>query len=458
MTTNYIYLTSPNQYQNTISTPSYEIYGQSQPISGNNITTLPAITFQEMQNQQNYLNQIQNLVYTTPQSNEAHGNQIFGDITEKYQQSFPKYTTPQQVPIINPQSNSNQSYQNVVQVQNYYQPAQPQYIQYQQKNIQQKPQAPIPKAKVKQKIQPQTPIPKAKVQPIIQPQAPIQQAKVQQIIQPKVSVQGQPSYQENITQNKVPQIDINLQNIQDKPFFVPGFEPNLQLANLILSEPQIPVEIITTQPPEMQGSNEKPQAPSDINQNPQKVKQQINQKIIKPVRNPNTNIKQYEQTTDTHFVNTNEAAKAKPNTIPLKESLNETDRPTVGEGHGLFGSMAVVENFDDYSNGVNEINQKGGNAGNNNLKNINPNEIKNNVNIQTNKIFPGKENLNTQKPIENSNISSIYGNNNTSIPQHSIQNQRTESVTENMAQLPTIHGILQGKKEVLPPPGNKKYI
>jgi len=412
MTQNYIYLTSPNQYQNTISTPSYEIYGQSQPISGNNITTLPAISYQEMQNQQNYLNQIQNLVYTTTQSNEALGNQTFGDITEKYQQSYPKYTTPQQVPIINPQPNNNRHHQNVVQAQNYYQQAQPQYIQYQQKNIQQKPQIPISKAKVQQIIQPQTPIqqtkvqqiiqpqtpiPKAKVQQIIQPQAPIQQTKAQQIIQPKENVEGQPSYQENITQNKVPQIDINLQNIQDKPFFVPGFEPNLQLANLILSEPQIPLEIITAQPSEMQGSNEKPKAPSDISPNPQKVKQQINQKIIKPVRNPNTNIKQYEQTTDTHFVNTNEAAKTKNNTILLKESLNETDRPTVGEGHGLFGSMAVVENFDDYSNGVNEINQKGGNTGNNNLKSINPNEIKNNVNIQTNKIFPGKENLNTQK-------------------------------------------------------------
>ena len=127
------------------------------------------------------------------------------------------------------------------------------------------------------------------------------------------------------------------------------------------------------------------------------------------------NIKQYEQSTDTHFVNTNEAGKTKTNAGQLKgygdTVLDENDRPTVGEGHGLFGSMAVVENFDDNIQEVNKINLKGGNSGNNNVKSISTNEAKNIVSNQAIKNIQGKENLNAQKPIENNNINSINGNN-----------------------------------------------
>ena len=431
MTQNYIYLPTTNQYQNITPTSNspYEIYGTSdyQQISGNKEITLPAITYQEMQNQQNY----HNLIYNIPQTNVAHGHQNLG--VEKYQQSYPQYTTQPQVKILNPKSNRIQQIKNVVPTQNYYQQTTPQTIPYQQTNIQ---------------LNPQVPKPRAKVQQITQPQFPIQQPKAQQIIQPKIDVQGQPIYQQNIIQNNFPQMDIDLQNIQDKPFFLPDFEPNLQLANLILSEPQIPLETIIAQSPEMQSSGQKP----EIGQNPQ----QNNQKIVVPVRNPNMNIKQYEQNNDTHFVKTNEAIKAKTNINQLKgyedTLMNDIDRPTVGEGHGLFGSsIAVIENFDENKQEVKEIKLKGGNPGNNNVKSINPNEAKNIVNNQASNKIPGKENLNTQKHIENNNIKSIYENN------ASPQNQRNESVTENLDQLPTITKIVQGKKEALPPPITKKY-
>ena len=41
------------------------------------------------------------------------------------------------------------------------------------------------------------------------------------------------------------------------------------------------------------------------------LKKQNRPKIVKSVRNPSMNIKQYEQSIDTHFVNANQAAKAK---------------------------------------------------------------------------------------------------------------------------------------------------
>ena len=271
MAENYIYLQPTNQNINFISTPnsSYDNYiiPDYQQTSGQNVITLPPIPYQDIQKQLNYLNQ--NLVYNIPQSNLAHGHQNLG--VEKYQQSYPQYTTQPQVKILNPKSNKIQQIKNVAPTPNYYQQTTPQPIPNQQINIQQNPQVPIPRAKVQQ---------------ITQPQVPIQQAKAQQIIQPKTNVQGQPIYQQNIILNNVPQMDIDLQNIQDRPFFLPDFNPNLQLANLILSEPQIPLEIITAQSPETQSSGQKP----EIGQNPQ----QNNQKIIVPVRNPNMNIKQYE--------------------------------------------------------------------------------------------------------------------------------------------------------------------
>ena len=45
------------------------------------------------------------------------------------------------------------------------------------------------------------------------------------------------------------------------------------------------------------------------------LKKQNSPKIVKSVSNPNMNIKQYEQSIDTHFVNATEEAKAK--IIPL---------------------------------------------------------------------------------------------------------------------------------------------
>jgi len=424
MAENYIYLQPTNQNINFISTPnsSYDNYiiPDYQQTSGQNVITLPPIPYQDIQKQPNYLNQ--NLVYNIPQSNLAHGHQNLG--VEKYQQSYPQYTTQPQVKILNPKSNKIQQIKNVAPTPNYYQQITPQPIPNQQINIQQNPQVPIPRAKVQQ---------------ITQPQVPIQQAKAQQIIQPKTNVQGQPIYQQNIILNNVPQMDIDLQNIQDRPFFLPDFNPNLQLANLILSEPQIPLETITAQSPETQSSGQKP----EIGQNPQ----QNNQKTIVPVRNPNINIKQYEPNNDIHFIKTNEATKAKTNTNQLKgyedTLMNDIDRPTVGEGHGLFGSsIAVFENIDDNKQEVKENKLKGGNPGNNNVKSINPKEAKNIVNNQASNNIPGKENLNIQKPIESNNIKSIYGNN---------------AVTENFDQLPTITKNLQGKKEILSPPITKKY-
>jgi hypothetical protein len=97
--------------------------------------------------------------------------------------------------------------------------------------------------------------------------------------------------------------------------------------------------------------------------------------------------------------------------------------------------MAVTENFDDNIELEKKFNLKGGNPENANVKSI-----------------PGKENLNAQKPIENNSINSINGNN-ASLP----QNQRTESITETLDQLPSITNILKGKKDVLPPPVTKKY-
>ena len=302
-----------------------------------------------MKKQDDYLNQIQN-AYNIPQSNAViYEHQNLGNITENYQQSLPLYPTQPQVKVLKPQPNKIKQHSNAVDTYNNVHLAQPQSNPYQQINIQQNQVAPM------------------------------QRAKVQPILQTKVNPQGQPIYQQNIVQNKAPQIDINLLNIQDNPFIVPSFEPNLQLANAILSEPQISFDPITTLPPE--NSTENLQANSEISPNAQPIKQQNNQKIVVPMRNPNTNIKQYGQSSDTHFVNTNEA---KTNNNQLKESLNDYDRPTVGEGHGLFTSMMdVTENFDDnikgggntqnlIKNSVQEIPL--GNVGNNNAKNINTNE------------------------------------------------------------------------------------
>ena len=82
--------------------------------------------------------------------------------------------------------------------------------------------------------------------------------------------------------------------------------------------------------------------------------------------------------------------------------------------------------------------------------------------VETNEVLASKMSndiYENENPIDEKqpDVSNMDNQSNNSFPMEANQNPLMQSVSENMAQLPTIGSIMKGTSEMLPPPTKKKY-
>ena len=436
------------------------------------------------QNQTNYTQQV---FYQGGQGGQA--NQVY-----EYQQQGEEilgYENYYQLPQKNQQQFINQNYQQL----------QPQTIAQQQAQ----------QARISQQ--------KAQQAKIAQQQAKI----VRQIVQPKQNIQTkqniQPTsgsrnphmrqqyqYQQNqqVQQQNIPQniqgrmkksnfvenAYIQQDESNDQPQIESDFQPEIPIANSILSQSKIPI-----QPNESQVPQIKPQ----VNQIPFQTKiipqQSSNYPggYVIPRRNPNLNIKQYQyNNNDSHFVQSVDPGTSimgnpqeqNPSQIQTKNSqnINKKISGEISNKQIKTSQKSVEANFEPNQNEKEYVDQlfykneeQGVDTG---KSNINPNiglggmqnsgmkeaELNLNENLIETK-FPNEE-IEKENPIEEkvpdqSNVDNLNNENN-NFPQVENQNQfggsqMEEDIDDKLDYLPTINSIMKGNSEMLPPPKKKKY-
>ena len=385
------------------------------------------------------------------------------------------------------QSNLEQSYElskNDSNIRSYQQP-----IQLSKQNI-------IQHQKM---IYSQQPVQTIVQQPKITPQ---QMKIVQQISQKKNNFQHpipfNPYYMQQYPQQNIPpsvnQSKIN-QNIQikenlsqDKPLIESEFQPEFQMANSIISQSQIKVELTQS------NLNSKQ---SQIKQSPNqsKIIQQIQQShqktfphnYVVPLRNPNININRYEQIdNDSHFVisedpglrslrtNNTKTTRQNPN-ISKEISISESKFSQFAYKDSNLSKKSIEANFEDsqlekenedlhpeVGFGSSVISQsvmsKVNKMGNSNVQNSDSN-INNNVsNCKISDEIIEKENPIEEKRPDEINLNDLENESIISNLQKKNQNPLNISITDRMDKLPTISNIMKGTNEILPPPTKKKYI
>ena len=267
---------------------------------------------------------------------------------------------------------------------------------------------------------------------------------------PQQYIQNNPKYQN--------QINIQQKNIkQDKPSIDSDFQPDFGLPNSIIGQPQInfeknpnPQNLNAQMQPQTQYQNQGQQNYINYNQPNQSS-------YVVPRRNPNKNIKKYDLTNSSHYVNTNDPGARGMNSGNLnnnnyinqsqssnkgvnmknkisqeqvkysidpnfqkneqtKQIIEEEDKPEVGEG-----IPCVNESVNNLVNNNITNNQKSVKINNNDIQ-INNNNISNNINDLNN-----NNNINSNINMNNNNIN-INGNENN---ENYIDNQKSQEEIEN---------------------------
>ncbi len=421
------------QYQtgiesNTIPGTEFATYQSTnyQPTSTANVTRLPAIYKTEKEPIYYDQNQVYNQQITYIQSDQAE------QLYQFPQQGNDFGVLYQQQQIIQPQ-------QNIINQQNF---------QNQQHVIQQQPQQISTQAKMVQQM-------------VNQKQNLNQNIKNTNNIQQPLSASRNPYFnqqfkgQNNIPLNNPPQVD---ENIQDAPIIESDFQPNFQLANSIINQSQIPLD----------PNIAKAQNQSNMMPLPQQS-QQLNYKqgVISSRRNPNLNIQQYGQlSNNSHFVTSVDPGSRTVftnNLNPVNPNLNKK----------TSGNIPEVSQLSHKESGISHNSIEDNHEPNENEKELNPellnkhdsmNLVQNSVQtVETNEVLASKvsndiyenENPIEEKQPDVSNLDNVR--NEDSFPMEMDQNPLMQSVSENMAQLPTIGSIMKGTSDMLPPPSKKKY-
>ena len=267
---------------------------------------------------------------------------------------------------------------------------------------------------------------------------------------PQQYIQNNPKYQN--------QINIQQKNIkQDKPSIDSDFQPDFGLPNSIIGQSQInfeknpnPQNLNAQMQPQTQYQNQGQQNYINYNQPNQSS-------YVVPRRNPNKNIKKYDLTNSSHYVNTNDPGARGMNSGNLnnnnyinqsqssnkgvnmknkisqeqvkysidpnfqkneqtKQIIEEEDKPEVGEG-----IPCVNESVNNLVNNNITNNQKSVKINNNDIQ-INNNNISNNINDLNN-----NNNINSNINMNNNNIN-INGNENN---ENYIDNQKSQEEIEN---------------------------
>lgn len=353
-----------------------------------------------------------------------------------------------------------------------------------------------------------------------------QQAKiVRQIVQPKQNIQTnqniqptsgsrnphmkqqyqyQQKQQQNIPQNiqgktNRPQMGQNFvenayiqQNqFNDQPQIESDFQPEIPIANSVLSQSKIPFQPKESQAPQMKPQINQPPAQSKII--PQQSQQYPGGYVI-PRRNPNLNIKQYQyNNNDSHFVTSIDPGVRTVGYNPQEQNqsqfqtknsqnINKKISGEMSNKQSKISQKSIEDNIEPNRNekeygdqlvykteepgvdtGKNNINPSIGLTGiqNSGMKEV---ELNLNENLVETK-FPNEE-IEKENPIEEkipdqSNVDNLNNESN-NFPQEENQNnfggsQMEGDIDDNLDHLPTINSIMKGTSDMLPPPKKKKY-
>ena len=256
--------------------------------------------------------------------------------------------------------------------------------------------------------------------------------------------------------NNPPQVD---DNFQDGPIIESDFQPNFQIANSIINQSQIPLDPNITNPQNQSNMMPLPQQSQQVN---------YNQGVMSSGRNPNLKIQQYGQlSNDSHFVTSVDPGSRTVfinNMNPVEPNLEKKTSENIPQVSQLSHKESGISHHSIEDN--NEVNQ---NENENELKNdlLNKNDsmnlVQNSVQtVETNEVLASKMSndiYENENPIDEKqpDVSNLDNQSNNSFPMEANQNPLMQSVSENMAQLPTIGSIMKGTSEMLPPPTKKKY-
>jgi hypothetical protein len=405
-----------------------------QPTTTGNVTRLPTIYQTEQESTTTYYdpNQAFNQQYVYVQSGQSDQLYQFqqqgNDLSAFYQQQI---IQPQQN-IINQQDLINQ-----------------QLFQNQQQVIQQQPQPISTQAKMVQQM--------AKQQNLNQ-----NLQNTSNIRQP-LSASRNPYFNQQFKGQNVdplnnpPQID---DNIQDGPIIESDFQPNFQIANSIINQSQIPLDPNITNPQNQSNMRPLPQQSQQVN---------YNQGVMASGRNPNLRIQQYGQlSNDSHFVTSvdpgsrtvfiNNMNPVEPNlekkTSDNIQQVSQLSHKESGISHNSIEdnqepNQNEIENEKELNNDL--LNKNDSMNLQNTVKTVETNEVL--ASKMSNDIYENENPIDEKKP-DLSNLDNLRDD---SFPMEMNQNPLMQSVSENMAQLPTIGSIMKGTSEMLPPPTKKKY-
>lgn len=404
-----------------------------QPTTTANVTRLPTIYQTEQVQEPIYYdqNQAYNQQVTYIQSDQSDQlyqfSQQGNDLSALYQQQ-----------IIQPQQNII-SQQNIINQQHF---------QNQQQVIQQQPQQISQQAKMVQQMVKQ----KQNLNQNIQ--------NTSNIHQP-LSASRNPYFNQqfkgpNIDPlNNPPQVD---ENIQDTPIIESDFQPNFQIANSIISQSQIPLDPNIGNAQNQSNMMPLPQQSQQVN---------YNQGVMASRRNPNLNIQQYGQlSNDSHFVTSVDPGSRTVFINSMNPVEPNLDKKTSGNipqvsqlSHKESGiSQKSIENNIEPNENEKELNTEllnnhdSTNLVQNNVQNVETNEVL--ASKMSNDIYENENPIDEKQP----DVSNLDNESNNSFPMEmNNQNPLMQSVSENMAQLPTIGSIMKGTSEMLPPPTKKKY-
>lgn len=251
------------------------------------------------------------------------------------------------------------------------------------------------------------------------------------------------------------------ENIQDNPLIESDFQPNFQIANSIISQSQIPLDPSITKAQNQPNMMPLPQQSQQVN---------YNQGVMSSRRNPNLNIQKYGQlSNDSHFVTSVDPGSRTVfinNMNSVEPNLNKKtsgDIPQVSQLSHKESGISHKSIEDNHEPNQNEIeNEKTLNTELLN-KHDSMNMVQSNVeNVETNEALASKMSndiYENENPIDEKqpDVSNMDDQSNNSFPMEMSQNPLMQSVSENMAQLPTIGSIMKGTSEMLPPPTKKKY-
>ena len=195
-----------------------------------------------------------------------------------------------------------------------------------------------------------------------------------------------------------------------------------------------------------------------------------NKGVMSSRRNPNLNIQQFGQlSNDSHFVTSVDPGSRTVfinNMNPVEPNLDKKTSGNIPQVSQLSHKESGISHHSIEDN--NEVNQNE-NANENELKNdlLNKNDsmnlVQNSVQtVETNEVLASKMSndiYENENPIDEKqpDVSNLDNQSNNSFPMEANQNPLMQSVSENMAQLPTIGSIMKGTSEMLPPPTKKKY-